>query len=99
MAKVTKEEVRICTRQEAHSIIKNADGKIRFMVKLSAFLPTDGNRGFEGITFITVSKKEAAKIVLDLLSETLEGRGGRLRLHMKPAEPDKFYTTASISIY
>ena len=39
MAKITKEERRILTKAEALSLVKNADGKVRFQVFVRAWLP------------------------------------------------------------
>lgn len=48
MAKITKEEKRVLTKAEALSLVKNADGKVRFQVFVRAWLPTTEDRGFEG---------------------------------------------------
>lgn len=49
MAKITKDQTRICTTAEAVSLVKNADGRVRFMVGVQVFLPTTENRGFPGV--------------------------------------------------
>lgn len=87
MAKITKKETLTCTAAEADAIIRNADGRVRFQVKVSAFLPTSDERGFEGLTFITISKSEARRVVRSMLQH-LEERGARVRLHMSPPDPE-----------
>jgi hypothetical protein len=52
------------------------------MFRVGAFLPTDRERGFETATFITVSRSEALKLVLSLLSETLQTRGAKLSVEL-----------------
>jgi hypothetical protein len=104
MAKITKKEKLVLTRAEAYSLIKNADGRVRFQLKVSAFLPipeeldeNSANMGFEGCTFISVSREVALKVSQELLSETLERRGGRLRIETDPADSERGLSFISIS--
>lgn len=96
MAKITKEEVRTCTKDEALSIIKNADGRVRFMVGVSAFLPVNETQGFEGYTCLSVSRSDAMTVVRGMLSDTLEARGARIKLHLTPPDP-RFTTVGGLS--
>lgn len=85
MAKITRKETLLLTRTEAHNLIKNADGRVRFQFRVTSFMPTEGDKGFEGLTYISLSKKEAMSTVLHLLSETLQARGARLQVETHPA--------------
>ena len=88
MAKITKEQEVTCTAAEADAIIRNADGRVRFQVRVTAFLPVgDEGKGFEGLTFITISKSEARRVVRSMLQH-LEERGARIRLRTSPPSPE-----------
>lgn len=92
MAKITFKEVHTFKLEEALRFLRNADGRVRFQFRVSAFMPieTDGpegpdvGKGFEGVTYITVSKKQALLLAAGLLSPTLEKRGARLRIETDP---------------
>jgi hypothetical protein len=99
MAKITQSEKLLLSRTEAHDLIKNADGRVRFMFRVSAFLPIDsiGGKGFESVAFLTVSRKDAQKLVLDLLSETLQARGGKLCVETSAPRSERDLTFITIA--
>jgi hypothetical protein len=70
------------TRAEAEKIIKSAKTGATFNVSIRIDLPIEGkpDRIFPdaGASYIGVSKKEALRLVRDLMSETLEAKGARL---------------------
>jgi hypothetical protein len=84
MAKITKEETRICTTAEAVSLVKNADGRVRFGVHVKAFLPTTEGRGFESGTGLTISRSDMLKVINDVCNDKFEERGARIELKLSP---------------
>ena len=83
MAKITKEETRICTTAEAVSLVKNADGRVRFMIGVQVFLPTSEGKGFPGYSALIVSRSQFLDIVKDV-NKNFEERGGRIELKLVP---------------
>jgi len=79
MAKITKDEKRLCTTAEAVSLVKNADGRVRFMVGVQVFLPTGDEMGFPGYSAMTVSRSQFLQIVSSV-NKNFEARGGRIPL-------------------
>lgn len=70
------------TRSEALAFIrKHARGRTLF-VYAGAFLPTGDEHGFETSCNVRVSVKLAVKYVGDLLPDSLERRGARMRVSM-----------------
>lgn len=86
-------------REEALHFVKHAKGAVQWGFQLTAFLPTSEDRGFEGISFIHVSRKEALNKVAGLLSQTLSERGARMRFHITPPGDLSNKSPAYISIY
>ena len=89
MARIIRTEELLLSSAEALSLIKNADGKVRFSIKVSAFLPTGDDKGFEGMSFLTISRADALKCVADMM-RTFEDRGAKLRVHTRAEELDCF---------
>lgn len=83
MAKITKDETRICTTAEAVSLVKNADGKVRFMVGVQVFLPTSEDKGFPGYEALIVTRRQFLGIVSRVAKGSFEDRGGRIKLTLK----------------
>lgn len=102
MAKISKQETRVLTSAEAVALVKNVDGRVRFQVKVSAFLYTetreDGSaRGYEGLTFINISRAEMMRVIPNLLSRPFEEKGARLHVRLDP--PMFEGTAATVSVY
>lgn len=79
-----EEQILVMTREEADKFIRNFKGPVRFSVMPTAFLPIpdSDNKGFDGIAFLSVSRAEFRKVVFNMLSETLQKRGARIRLSL-----------------
>ena len=86
MARITEKQSLVLERDEALKYIKNLRGKVRYQVFVSCFLPTEGNKGFEGSTCISVSRKDMIKIIGKACSETLSKRGAKVKLKARPSE-------------
>lgn len=99
MAKITRKEKLILTREEAASFLRNADGRVRFHVRCAALLPIehDPDHYFEGVTFLTVSKKQAIDVAMGLLSPSLQARGARLHIETDPPTSEGGLSFISIS--
>lgn len=97
MAKITENKKITVSAAEADAIIRNADGRVCFGFSVTAFLPTGDGKGFEGMTTVKVSKAEARRLVRNLLSPTLEGRGAKITLDMHAPDPN--YRNASAWIF
>lgn len=99
MAKITQDQELVLTREEAYKLIKNADGRVRFQVKVQAWLPIkdEPNKGFDGITFISVSREQALQISQEVLGEILQARGGRLRVSLTAPKRERGLSFISIS--
>jgi len=80
MAKITKNETLNLTRAQAVSLIKNADGKVRFTVYLRGWLPVDEETGFDGMTCISISRTDAIRAVEGMLTNSLEERGAKIQI-------------------
>lgn len=96
MAKITKEERRILTKAEALSLVKNADGKVRFQVFVRAWLPTTEGRGFEGSCCLGVSRTDMLTCIERCCSDVLAGRGAKVELNLRPAEGKYGHATITL---
>jgi hypothetical protein len=78
------EQLYHATREEAEKLIKSARSGARFNVMIRVDLPIAGDDEHVfrdgGCASIGVSKKDALRLARELISETLEGRGARLRI-------------------
>lgn len=87
------EKVYQATRAEAQEIIKRAKVGSTFnvMICVDLRIADNPNHIFQdgGTSSISVSKKEALRLADSLLSETMEGRGGRLRIRCYERESYK----------
>lgn len=86
MARITKNETLILERDEALSYIKNLKVKVRYQVFVHPFLPTEGDRGFEGCACLNISRKEMIRVVGSACSKTLADRGAKVKLKTSVSE-------------
>lgn len=73
------------TRVEAANFMSRAPVGTRFAVSIRIDLPCGEDKFFRdaGATYVNLSRKDAKKICLELMSDTLEERGARIpvRVH------------------
>ena len=78
------------TREEAQKIIKAAKAGSTFNVSIRMDLPIEGDAEHVfrdgGASYLPISRKEALRLARDLVSETLESRGARLRIRCYDVE-------------
>ena len=102
---ITTKEERLFTAEEADKYIRNMVKGVNYTIMASAFLPTveEGGEltgsGFEGMAFISVSREEFRRVMRRMLSPTLEGRGGRIKLRFEPADPTYRSARPTVSLY
>lgn len=83
MARITKtEEKTFTTIDEAARFVRNIDGRVGFMVKVEAFLPTTDNKGFPGMTFLTVSRRQFIEVIRGMGTTLVDERGGKIVLRI-----------------
>jgi hypothetical protein len=68
--------------ENAIRYVKNLDGRVRFQVNVTAFLPTENERGFEGSTFITISRATFQKVIADMGRTLVDDRGAKIVLRV-----------------
>lgn len=84
-AKDDKKQEFLFTSAEADKFIRNQPDRVHFSLRVGTILPTvneDGSetgRGFEGLTFVSINRKQARAVVADIL-KNLEERGARIRI-------------------
>ena len=89
MAKITEKKSVELSVADAVSLVKNANGRVRFQVRIQAYLPCGEGKVFDGITFLSISRTDMVDTIKGICSETLERRGAKVRLGLTPAErPD-----------
>lgn len=75
------EFIKVLDRDAALTFLRSLKGKI--FVRGAANLPTTDGRSFQDITcYIPVSKKNAAKYITDLLSDSFANRGAKIRINI-----------------
>lgn len=70
----------------ATAYVKSLRGKVRFQVMVEAFLPTEGDRGFPGSTFITIPKAQFIQVLDSMGFTFVDARGGRFVLRVTGSE-------------
>jgi len=99
MARITKTEKRTFTTiDEAARFVRNIDGRVSFAVKVEAFLPTENDRGFPGMTFLSVSRRQFIEVIHGMGKTLVDKRGGKIVLRIDANEE---YSTsrAHVSLY
>lgn len=82
----TKTIVHLLTTEQAKAFVKKVDrtnsGSFAIVVKLDAAIEGDEGHVFVNSLsgYINLSRKEALRLVSTMLSPTIEGKGGRIRL-------------------
>lgn len=88
------EQIYNATREEAQKIIKAAKAGATFNVSIRMDLPIEGQEGHcfrdGGASYLPLSKKEALRLIHDLVSDTLEERGARLRIRTYEREDRRY---------
>lgn len=74
------------TIEEAVKFVTNLHGRVRFSVKVDAFLPTEDDKGFPGMTFLSVSRTQMCDAIRGMGRVLVDERGGRIRLHLTAAD-------------
>ena len=78
--------VHLLTTEQAKAFVKKVDrtnsGSFAIVVKLDAAIAGDETHVFPNALsgYISLSRKEALRLVSTMLSPTIEGKGGRIRL-------------------
>jgi len=85
------------TIDAAKAFARNVHGKVHYSVKVDAFLPTGDDRGFPGMTFLTVSRRQFLDAIEGMGRTLVDERGGKIRLHVEPAASD--YHSAHVAFY
>ena len=98
MAKVKTGEL-VLDIDEALKFVRNAEGRVRCQVRVSAFLPTDDKMGFEGSTFIHVSRETMLKIIEDVGVNLCRKRGAKIKLRCDAEENPLYRGLCFISLY
>lgn len=72
-------------REEADKFIRNFKGPVKFSMMVQSFLPIEGKEtGYEGIAFVPVSRAVFRKAVQQILNESLESKGAKIRIQVSP---------------
>lgn len=82
MAAITEDKELELTAAEAVKFVKNATGKVRFQVRIEAYLPCGEGQHFPGMTYLSISRADMLKIIPDICSPTLEARGAKVTLRL-----------------
>lgn len=98
MAKVKTGEY-VMEIDNALKFVRNAEGRVRCQVKVSAFLPTDEEMGFEGMTFISVSRETMLKVIEDVGENLCRKRGAKIKLRCNADEDPTSRSLVFISLY
>lgn len=81
MARITTDDnIEFTTIDAAVRFVKNLDGRVRFSVKVEAFLPTEEGRGFPGMTFLSVSRAQFIQALKGMGKILVDERGGKIVL-------------------
>ncbi len=80
----------VCTCEEAVQLLTKAPKGSTFYISIRSDLPIDATHCFPGFACLVVTRAQAIKVAKDLLSETLESRGGKIRIPSHPS--DNVYT-------
>ena len=70
------------TVESAQDYITSLRGKVRFQVNVTAFLPTTDGRGFEGSTFVSISKADFLRVLGDMGRTLVNERNAKLVLRV-----------------
>ncbi|HEY7822708.1 MAG TPA: hypothetical protein VIG24_07750 [Acidimicrobiia bacterium] len=98
MATIKENGIReFTTIEEAVKFVTNLHGRVRFSVKVDAFLPTEGEKGFPGMTFLSVSRSQMCDAIRGMGRVLVDERGGRIRLHLTAAKHEG--SLAFVSFY
>ena len=82
----TMTDTHLFTTEQAIAFVKKVDrtnsGKFCLAVRLDAQIEGESDRHFpDGLSsYVEISRKEALRLVSQMLSATLEARGGRIRI-------------------
>lgn len=99
MARITKTEKKTFTTiDEAARFVRNIDGRVSFAVKVEAFLPTTDDKGFPGMTFLTVSRRQFIEVIHGMGKTLVDERGGKIVLRIDAGE-DYSFSRAHVSLY
>lgn len=97
MAYITKQETLDLSLEDAVLYLRRVYGRVRFQLKVSAFLPTQNDRGFEGVHFISVSRNQMIETVEQMGRVLCTDRGAKIRLHLTP--PTREGGLSFVSLY
>lgn len=87
MSSITQEgKLEFTTVADAQRFVRNLGGRPRFQVSVRCFLPTEGDRGFEGSTCISISRQEFIKVLGDVGRTFVDKRGAHIKLDVTPAK-------------
>lgn len=92
------EEEFVCTREQALALVRKSDreqARWCLSVRLDARIQDKPDRVYpDGLgTWVQVSRAEAKRLITDMLSETLEGRGGRIHIRKRTPQYEKSKAT------
>lgn len=87
------------TVDEAYRFARDLKGKVRYSLMVTAFLPTTEDKGFEGMTFIRVTRRQFLEAMKNTCSKTLEERGAKVRLHLTAPDEDSVCPLYHVSMY
>lgn len=84
--------IHIVTVAEAAALIRSIKGQKTFCLMVRSWMPTEGNRGFEGCAAISVKQTAFMAAMTSMLSGPFADKGAKLRLHIDPPMFDGFPT-------
>lgn len=78
---ITEDKTLVLEYTNAVKLVKSLKGRVRFQVNISAFLPTEGNMGFNGWSSILISRTKFLE-VLEGYQFLCENRGAKISLKL-----------------